>query len=183
MGRIAEIGNTAITTGYGSSEQSTNFRVKVAVVESHPKIRPGMSSTVDITTDEHFDVLTVPIQAIVMREFDPDSLKKSSEETPEGDEGGNVAVASTETDDDHESSDKDKEPKKKIEKKGVFVNRDGIARFVEITTGINDQQNYEVVAGLEDDDEVITGSFRILRTIKDSTDINVENRHKEGESD
>jgi len=175
-GRVSEIGNTAITTGYGSSDQSTNFRVKVALVDVHPKIRPGMSSTVDITTNEHNDILTVPIQAVVMREFDPDSLKKS-EEKPSDD--GNVAVASTIADTTGKANTGSKD---KIEKKGVFVNRDGLARFAEITTGINDQQNYEVLSGLEEGDEVITGNFRTLRTIKDSTEIKVDNRRLEGES-
>jgi HlyD family secretion protein len=179
-GRVAEIGNTALTSGYGSSDQSTNFRVKVALFDVHSKIRPGMSSTVDITTNEHNDVLTVPIQAVVMREFDPDSAKKS-EDTDVDD--GNVAVASPISD--SAAADVEDEvstSKKKVEKKGVFVNRDGVARFVEITTGINDQQNYEVISGLEEGDEVITGSFRILRSIKDSTTIKVENRQVGGES-
>jgi HlyD family secretion protein len=179
-GRVVEIGNTAITTGYGSSDQSTNFRVKVVLVNAHPKIRPGMSSTVDITTSEHKDVLTVPIQALVMREFDPDSLKETPPETDT--EEGNVAVASTASDDAKETEVEGDDSKKKVDKKGVFVNRDGLARFVEVTTGINDQQNYEVLGGLEEGDEVITGSFRTLRTIKDSTTIKVENRQTGGES-
>ncbi len=177
-GRVAEIGNTAITTGYGSSDQSTNFRVKVALIESHPKIRPGMSSTVDITTNEHLDVLTVPIQAVVMREFDPDSLAQTEESEAED---GNVAVASPITDSAEVTEEDDAVDKKKIEKKGVFVNRDDLARFVEIETGINDQQNYEVLTGLSKGDEVIVGSFRTLRTIKDSTSISVEDRHAGGE--
>lgn len=177
-GSVAEIGNTAITTGYGSSDQSTNFRVKVALLESHPKIRPGMSSTVDITTSEHEDVLTVPIQAVVMREFDPDSLEVDDEKA---EEEGNVVVASTIPEEEEETGKSDNKSKEKIEKKGVFVNRDGLARFAEVTTGINDQQNYEVLSGLEEDDEVIVGGFRTLRTIKDSTSIKVDNRRAGGE--
>jgi HlyD family secretion protein len=170
-GQVAELGNTAITTGLGSSEQSTNFRVKVALVQANPKIRPGMSSTVDITTREHFGVLTIPIQAVVMRSFDRDSLKSKGEDTSGG---GGVAVASTITD----TSGK---PGEKIEKKGVFVVRDGLARFSEITTGISDRQNYEILNGLTEGDEVITGSFKTLRTIKDSTTVKIDNRTAKGE--
>lgn len=179
-GHVAEIGNTAITTGYGSSDQSTNFRVKVALIDAHQKIRPGMSSTVDITTNEHNNVLTVPIQAVVMREFDPDSTKKAEDDTVADD--GNVALASPISDSTTKAEEEKQESKEKVEKKGVFVNRDGVARFVEINTGINDQQNYEVLSGLEEGDEVITGSFRVLRSIKDSTSIKVENRRVGGES-
>ncbi len=176
QGVVSEIGNTAITTGYGSSDQSTNFKVKVAVVSTSAKIRPGMSSTVDITTNEHKDALTVPIQAVVMREFDPDSLKADD---PDSGDQGSVAMASENPETNKEAGDK----KDKIEKKGVFVNRDGLARFAEIVTGISDQQNYEVLSGLVEGDEVITGSFRTLRTIKDSTDIKVDNRNIGGEND
>jgi HlyD family secretion protein len=170
-GQVAELGNTAITTGLGSSDQSTNFRVKVALVQTNPKIRPGMSSTVDITTREHFGVLTIPIQAVVMRSFDPDSLKPKGQDTSDG---GSVAVAST-------ISDTSGKPGEKIEKKGVFVVRDGLARFTEITTGISDRQNYEILNGLTEGDEVITGSFKTLRTIKDSTAVKIDNRTAKGE--
>jgi HlyD family secretion protein len=91
-------------------------------------------------------------------------------------------VASTISDSAREGGEDDNEEKEKVEKKGVFVNRDGLARFVEVETGINDQQNYEVLAGLEEDDEVIVGSFRVLRTIADSTSIKVDNRRFGGEN-
>lgn len=175
-GRVIEIGNTAMTTGYGTSDQTTNFRVKVAVVEAHSKLRPGMSSTVDITTNEHKDVLSVPIQAVVFRSFDPDSLKaEEAGKAPEGAEEGNVAVASTISDSAAETEGEDDEDKEKVEKKGVFVVRDGVAKFVEVALGIADQQNYEVLSGLEEGDEVVVGSFRTLRTLKDGDAIKIDN--------
>ncbi len=172
QGQVTELGNTALTTGYGTSDQATNFRVKVSLSDANPKIRPGMSSTVDITTSHHPDVVTVPIQAVVMRSFDPDSLP-SSDPKPQEAESGNVAMASPIVD-----SGVAKNPngdKKKIDKKGVFVVRDGVAHFAEITTGIADQQNFEVLDGLKEGDEVITGSFRTLRTIKDGTAVKIDN--------
>jgi len=171
-GRLVEIGNTAMTSGYGSSDQATNFRVKVALIENHPKIRPGMSSTVDITTNEHFNVLAVPIQAVVLREFDADSLKEARADSSEK---GNLAMASDISDSLPQKSRNGAGQVDKVEKKGVFVVRDGTAHFVEITTGISDQQNYEVLSGLEAGDEVVTGSFRTLRNLKDGADVKVEN--------
>ncbi len=175
-GQVAEIGNTAMTTGYGTSDQTTNFRVKVSLVKSHPKIRPGMSSTVDVTTSHHEDVLTVPIQAVVMRSFDADSLAKAEEKADSG-ESGNVVMASPIEEEEEESPDAGE----KIDKTGVFVIRDGVAYFVEIKTGLSDQQNYEVLEGLSEGDEVITGSFRTLRTIKDSTAVEIDNWQRKEE--
>ena len=177
-GKVVEIGNTATTSGMGSNDQSTNFRVKVALLDLNPKIRPGMSSTVDIITSEHMGVVAVPIQAVVMRKMDPDSLARaqlSEQDSPESEETGNVAFAST------GEKGSDSSEVKKIEPedfKGVFVNRDGIAKFVEIKTGIVDQQNFEVLAGLQEGDEVLTGSFQTLRTIRDGQNIKVENIDK-----
>lgn len=176
-GQVAEIGNTAITSGYGTSEQSTNFRVKVSLVKSHPKIRPGMSSTVDITTNYQEDVVTVPIQAVVMRSFDADSLRQTTREKADSGESGNVAMASPLDD----LKDENPETEDKIDKTGVFVVREGVAHFVEIETGIADQQNYEVLTGLSEGDEVVTGSFRTLRTIKDGTPVKVDNWERKKE--
>ena len=169
-GTVVEIGNTATAAGYGTTDQGTNFKVKVALNDINPKIRPGMSATVDITTKEHKDVLATLIQAIVVREFDPDSLK-NSEVKPQP-SSGSVAVASTAPPD---SSAANRGDKKKIEKKGVFVIRDGKARFVEIQVGIADKQNIEITSGLSKDDEVIIGSFRVLRTLAEGAAVKVDN--------
>ncbi|MEZ5359178.1 MAG: efflux RND transporter periplasmic adaptor subunit [Candidatus Zixiibacteriota bacterium] len=182
-GKVVEIGNTATTSGFGSNDQSTNFKVKVALTELHPKIRPGMSSTVDIVTSEHLDVVAVPIQAVVMRKFTPDSLEafragisETEADTAEQHKvDGNVAYAAEEG----ESVDaKGSENEEKIDVKGVFVNNEGVAKFIEIKTGIADQQNYEVLSGIEPDAEVITGSFQTLRTISDGDKIIVMNIDK-----
>ncbi len=185
-GRVVEIGNTATTSGYGSNDQSTNFKVKVSLVELHPKIRPGMSSTVDIVTSEHLDVVAVPIQAVVMRKFTPDSLasfrqmasapeSSPEEEAAEGEEITGNVVHAAEPEENDTTATEDSVDEEKVDVKGVFVNREGIAKFLEISTGIADQQNYEVLEGLEGGDEVIIGSFQTLRTISDGELIEVDN--------
>ncbi|MDD4050841.1 MAG: efflux RND transporter periplasmic adaptor subunit [candidate division Zixibacteria bacterium] len=170
-GTVAEIGNTATAAGYGTTDQGTNFKVKAALNDVNPKIRPGMSATVDITTKEHENVLATLIQAIVVREFDPDSLTTAGEKAEPS--SGSVAVASTSAPDTSAAGQPDK--KKKVEKKGVFVVRDGKAHFVEVQTGIADKQNIEVESGLSKDDEVIIGSFRILRTLTEGAAVKVDN--------
>lgn len=165
-GEVVEIGNTAIFVGTGTQDQSTNFRVKVVFNDSNAKIRPGMSATVDITAAERGEALSVPFSAVVMRTYDMDSLEmaragKMNDETE--DEGGVMAAEST-SDTADKMQDDEKEPE---ELKGVFVVRDGKVRFVEVETGIADQKHIEIVSGLEASDSVVSGPYRILRTIKD----------------
>lgn len=176
-GVVTEIGNTATMSGLGTNDQSTNFKVKVALVEINDRIRPGMSATVDITTNERKGVVTVPIQAVVLRNPEDDSLKTEGRE--EQDSGASVAVASTTP-----AASEEKTPEKvKKDLKGVFVVRDGKATFTEIKTGIADDQNYEVIAGLQSGDEVITGSFQTLRTIKSGAEVKADNREPEKKKD
>lgn len=169
-GEVIEIGNTATTTGLGTNDQATNFKVKVALLDKNSRIRPGMSSTVDITTKERYGVPSTLIQAIVMREFDADSLQADS--IPAESSGNVVHAAEIEEDTEDDDSGEEKE---KIKRKGVFVVRDGKAVFLEVETGIADQQNIEIIEGLAEGDEVITGSFRILRRLKDGDAVKVNN--------
>ncbi|MFQ5453352.1 MAG: efflux RND transporter periplasmic adaptor subunit, partial [Candidatus Zixiibacteriota bacterium] len=76
-GGVVEIGNTAMVTGLGSQDQSTNFKVKVIFNDPNVKIRPGMSATVDIISNRKEKALSIPYSAIVMRSFDIDSLERA----------------------------------------------------------------------------------------------------------
>jgi HlyD family secretion protein len=170
-GKVAEIGHTARISGLGTQDQVTNFLVKVTLLDEVPSIRPGMSASVDITTNSRIDVLNVPIQAVVMREEKKDTLKAEEE----GKEG---VLAST----DSVSQKADKKSKKKEEEEveGVFVVKEGRAGFVKVTTGIADQQNIEIVSGINQDDMVVTGTYKILRTLKDGDKVKVtEKKGKE----
>jgi HlyD family secretion protein len=177
VGAVTEIGNTATMSGLGTNDQATNFKVKVALLEANERIRPGMSATVDITTQERKGAVTVPIQAVVLRNPEEDSLGTAKEKNDTN--SGNVAEASTTVEKKTAASTE----KSKKDKKGVFVNRDGKATFVEIKTGIADQQNYEVLDGLQVGDEVITGSFQTLRTIKSGASIKVDNKTQAKDKD
>jgi HlyD family secretion protein len=171
-GKVTEIGHTARVSGLGTQDQVTNFMVKVMLLDEVPSIRPGMSASVDITTDSRIDVLNVPIQAVVMRQEKGDSLTSERE----GKEG---AVASTDSGSvEGEKEKKEKEEKEDVE--GIFLVVDGRAKFVEVATGIADQQNIEIVSGIEDNDQVVTGSYKILRTLKDGDKVKVTEKKGEG---
>lgn len=158
-GEVSEIGNTAKVTGYGTQDQVVNFLVKVLILDEVKGIKPGMSASVDITTASHKDVLNIPIAAVVMREEKKDSLNTKSKE------GKSEALASS------VKEEKDKKKKKEIE--GVFLVEKGRAKFVPVKSGIADQQNMEIVSGLKENDQIITGSYKILRTLKDGDKIKI----------
>jgi len=168
-GKVTEIGHTARISGLGSQDQVTNFLVKVMLLDEVPTIRPGMSASVDITTNFRSDVLNVPIQAVVMREEKVDTLTTEEEK----EEGALASVDSLSK----KVNKKGKEKRKEIE--GVFVVQEGRAEFLEVKTGIADQQNIELVSGVNEDDMVVTGSYKILRTLKDGDRVKLTKKKSE----
>lgn len=167
-GQVVKIGNSAKVTGFGSQDQATNFMVHVRLLDTVMNIKPGMTSSVDITTNTRAGVLQIPIQAVVLRE-----KKDSTADARPTDTGAGVAVASS------EPTAAPKKAGKPDEMEGVFVVKDGKATFREIKTGIADQQNIEVVTGLSKDEEIVTGSFRVLRELKDGDPVKVDNKQLE----
>jgi HlyD family secretion protein len=198
-GEIVEIGNTAIMKAMGTEDQSTNFNVKVVFQDTDVKIRPGMSATVDITTASREDALAVPFAAVVMRAIDLDSLEAARASEGDPDEGPASTLQAAETvadttlaadtadtagtaDSADSAGEKSADEVEREELKGVFVIREGKARFIRIETGIADQKNIEVTSGLESGDSVVSGPYRVLRNIKDGDLVEVEKQPDEGKS-
>jgi len=180
-GHVVEIGNTAISSGYGTENQSTNFRVKVVFDDPAVRLRPGMSATVDITTARGDGVLAIPYSAVVMRSFDLDSLARAREAESAESSGVVQAVHAAETTVEEDGNDTASADVEREELKGVFVIRDNVARFVEIETGIADKRRIEVVSGLEENDSVISGPYRVLREVKDGDDVAITRMGEESE--
>ncbi len=179
-GSVAEIGNTAIIKGSGTQDQSTNFKVKIIFAEANAGIRPGMSATVDITTNERKDILGVPYSAIVMRSFDMDSLE-AARKGEKGETSMVSEVQAAEGDSANPVKPNGAEETERKELKGVFVVRDGVARFIEVQTGIADQKHIEIKSGLQKGDSVISGPYRILRTVKDGENVKTSANKGPGE--
>lgn len=168
-GTVQKIGNSARIAAFGSQDQATNFMVYVRLLDTVTNIKPGMTSSVDITTNSRTGVLQIPIQAVILREKPADSAALAGPT----DTGAGVAVASpAETPAPRKNS-------KPEEQQGVFVVAEGKAVFKEIKTGISDQQSIEVLTGLNKDEEIITGSFRVLRELKDGDPVKVDNKQLE----
>ncbi len=175
-GRVSQIGNSAQVTGMGTQDQVTNFLVTILVVDTVPNIKPGMTATCDITTDERTGVINVPIGAVVLRDEELLKKNKKRDATDEGSAGTTNLAASEEATNDPPDTSTSGEKKKPLE--GVFLERDGRATFVTVTTGIADQQNIEVITGIQPDDVVIVGPFRTLRELEDGDKIEAEDESK-----
>ena len=131
-------------------------------------MRPGLSTTVTIVTATRTQVLSVPIQSLTIREFDPDPKSETSNA------GSGVALAAGQDGKQDGKKDDKKDDKKKVEKEGVFVLKNGVAFFRAVKTGITGTTDIEILNGLEENDEIVTGTYQVLRTLKDNTRIKIE---------
>jgi len=161
---VTEIGDNAIvrSTGVSTSQQTTasqeakDFKVVVTLEDPPEDLRPGLSATAKITTATRGNALTVPIQALTVR--------RQADLIPVN-EKGSVQAAAPEA-----SKDKDNQ-----EIQGVFVLRNHKAEFVPVDTGIAGTTDIEVIKGLKEGDEIITGSYKVLRTLRPGSGIKVDN--------
>lgn len=174
-GRVVEIGNSARVLGEGTEDYTTSFRVKVRFADSGLPMRPGMSATVDITTSREDEALLIPYAAVVTRKIDLDSVRSAEQSKPDSDEVVAAEPEPTPAQADTTGETGGKRKKSKKEKKtGVFVCRDGKAHFVEVTTGIADEQSIVALTGIVPGDTVISGSFQTLRSLSDGEAVQIE---------
>jgi HlyD family secretion protein len=168
--RVTEIGNSPINTTTASSavRQATTFKVVVTLDGQIPEVRPGFTCTADITTATRENALSVPIQALTVRELTYDAQGRVVP-SPTPEKGKRPAAAGA-----AEASEL-KPGYKKKETEGVFVvDRDNRARFVPVKTGIAGDKYFEVLDGLRAGDRVITGPFSSVRTLADGALVKVE---------
>jgi HlyD family secretion protein len=164
-GEVIERGASAITrsgqtisSSTSNTQEAKDFLVKIKLnptPEVRDKLRPGMSTTAVITTATVENVLTVPLQAIVPRE-----MPKEGEAADEPAPTGSPAPAG-----------------RRREVEGVFIfGRDNRAHFTPIETGIKGDQEIEVKSGVSEGDQIITGPYKTLRTLKDNDQVKIEAR-------
>ncbi len=185
-GIVTEIANSARVTGSGTTEQVTNYQVKVRIITPHnlsmaggelvqtetsenpeenfvPNFKPGMSATVDIETKTVRNVVSVPIQAVTVRDFAKDSKRKSTSDST------NTARSSS------DNIDEDLFIKKEDIRKVVFIVRNGEAVRQPVETGISDDTHTQILSGVEAGDEIVIGSYRTLsQNLKDGEKVRVE---------
>ncbi len=193
-GEVTEIASSAKVSGQGSTEQKTDFEVKVGITGIYKKtdageitvsnghaskgdlripahdpladLRPGMSASTDIMVEAHDNTLVIPLQSVAVRTVE--QLKKHA--------------AGAESDSqDHEDSNMSTEEKYHPDKDGfveiVFVIRDNKAWAVPVKTGIQSDTHIEILEGLQESDEVVTGNYRaISKDLQNNTEVTIKNK-------
>jgi HlyD family secretion protein len=162
-GRVIEIGNTAILRSTGlaasqsntSSQEAKDFKVVVALDNPPDETRPGLSCTAKITTATRKNVLAIPIQALTVRTKGDLDTSKNKPLNPD------VATVKA----------------NKEEVTGVFtVTKDLKAPFQKVETGISGATDIEVLSGLAEGDQIVTGPYQVIRTIKNNAIVKIDNK-------
>jgi HlyD family secretion protein len=176
-GHVTEVGDQALlrTTGIATSQSTTgteeakDFKVVVTLDqlpgESLDELRPGLSTTAKITVANKPDVLTIPIQALVER--DPVIEKTLAEH--QGKMPANSASAASAANGTNAPA----------LSQGVYLltSASGKLRadFVPVTTGVTGATDIQVLSGLKQGDEIVTGRYQVLRNLKSGTPVKRDN--------
>jgi HlyD family secretion protein len=165
-GIVTNIANTA--KDKTSADAITEFEVRILILRSSYEdlikngnkfpFRPGMTASVEIITTRKENVLSVPLTAVTTR--NPEKNKKDKENSNDDDEQPKVTNEA-------------KQKAEKVEDKiVVFINEKGVAKMTEVKTGISDYDNIEIISGLSDNEEVVTGPFLVVsKRLKDGDKI------------
>tara|TARA_Y100001970_G_C14193877_1_gene836978 strand:- start:949 stop:2031 length:1083 start_codon:yes stop_codon:yes gene_type:complete len=156
-GVVSEIAHTAQNLNMGSQQQVTNFKVKAKILDPPKRIRPGMSSTVNIISETIKNTISIPIQSLTSR---PENYKDiKSEKDNYGKRWDN--------DDDNNIS----EVKESIDVVFVLVDEyqgekssDG-EKFVlvrPVDVGLSSEDHYSVKSGIRENELIVTGRYRVL---------------------
>jgi HlyD family secretion protein len=160
-GVVYEIGSSANSMGAGSTEQKTEFEIKIAITAPPKTLRPGMTASADIITKTNDNALSVPLQSVAVRTVDQLTMKgekrKDAEARFKADRDGFVEI--------------------------VFCIEKGKAVAKQVKTGIQSDELIEVLEGLKEGDEVVTGSYRaISKDLENGAVVSINNQKKpEGE--
>ena len=145
-GVVSEIANSAKISGAGSSDEKTEFEVKISLLEPGSELRPGMTASGDIVTETKNEVLSVPIQCVAIRTPEQLQLKIESNGT---------AIAG-------DSLDQEYTPDEDGFIEVVFVIDSGKAHATQVKTGIQSETHIEIVDGLPEGSEIVTGSYSAI---------------------
>ncbi|HOJ36975.1 MAG TPA: efflux RND transporter periplasmic adaptor subunit [Ignavibacteriales bacterium] len=152
LGEVYEIANSPKTTGLGTQEQVVNFSVKIKIYDKESELKPGMSCNAEIETDHRYNVLSIPLQAVTARSNNNQDIQEDNNNT---------------------------QKKEKDIQEIVFIHKNGLAKIQNVKTGISDDNYIEIIDGLKEDDEVITGPYKAISTdLEDNTKVVLMQKNK-----
>ncbi len=169
-GKVTEIGSSPINAGTTTaSQEAKDFKVIVDLIDPPDVLKSGLSATAVITTKTKNNVLTIPFQALTIRDVEVDD---AGHYVPPKEKAGEKNAVSADTD-------KSAKKSKKKELQGIFiVDKSNKARFTPIETGITGETEIEVIKGLAENQEIVTGSYKTIRTLEEGTEVKINNTKK-----
>jgi HlyD family secretion protein len=157
-GRVTEIANSAKSSGAGTTDEKTEFEVKVAVIDPVPELRPGMTASAEIVTEVCEDCLSVPIQSVAVRTLEQIGVEEAGE-------------------DDEARFAPDSEGFVEI----VWAVVDGRVEARQVKTGIQSETHIEILEGIDDGEQVVIGNYRaISRDLEDGSMVNIGGDEQKG---
>ena len=164
FGVVSEIAHTAQSMNMGSQQQVTNFKVKVRMITVPDRIRPGMSSTVNIITETIKDALSIPIQALTSRSDDYNDIDRSNKEQKKELENEDAPFKKVkQVDVVFTLEDKFRGEEAEEGKKYVMV--------TPVKVGISGENYYEVRSGLEKEKMIVIGGYKALSKLLNHGDL------------
>jgi len=173
-GRVTEIGDQALVRSSGvatsqttaGTQEAKDFKVVVTIDNPPQNLRPGFSTTAKITTANKTNIIGIPIQALTIRtqsEIDAQRAAASGKK-------GTQAVTAT-------ARSAAQEAKNKKDVQGVFVVDKSTKKvdFKPVETGIQGSTDIEVLSGLNEGQEIVSGPYKVLRTLKIGAKVKVDN--------
>ena len=165
-GNVSEIGDNAVVRSTGvstsqsniASQEAKDFKVVVTLTDPPENLRPGLSATAKITTATKKDTIAIPIQALTIRQ------RGDLEDKGKKDKASVQAASPQLT-----------AAQAKEELQGVFAVRNKKAEFIAVETGITGTTDIEVTKGLQPGDEIVTGSYKVLRTLRNGAAVKIDN--------
>jgi HlyD family secretion protein len=161
-GTVSEISSSANTAASGTTEQKTEFEIKIGIANPPKTLRPGMTTSADIVTNTNPQALSVPLQCVALRTVD--QLVRKGEKRKDAaarfkpDRDGFVEV--------------------------VFVIENGKAVARQVKTGIQSDESIEIVDGLKEGEEVVSGSYRaISKDLENGAAVRINNDKQPGKAD
>lgn len=154
-GSVSEIASSAKQSASGTADQKTEFEVKILLDQPGSDLRPGMTSSADVVTETRNAAVVVPLQSVAVRTMDQLKSESDSTTTYTADADGFVQV--------------------------VFVVTESKVKAIQVETGIQSDSHIEVLSGITEGDEVVTGNYRaISQTLNNNTAVEVEKKEEEG---